>query len=236
MIANRVKFQRVYDLTERVLPGWVDTTPATRAEADRFFIEQAGQCLGIARPLQLAEYAYMGRGRARPIVENLIDDETLVVVKAETFDGTSADMVVHKNNLPLLQKALDGAIKPDRTTFMTFFDNLFWAKGRDQDFWNYSNVLEAYKREEDRIWGYFCLSILHKDRIVGRFDPKVERKTGRMILKTLYLEPHIQPDEELVADFVATMRDFMRFHKATELVIERSDPKDFGKKVQRLLK
>lgn len=39
MIANRVNFQRVYDLTERVLPRWVDTTPPTVDERDKYWVE-----------------------------------------------------------------------------------------------------------------------------------------------------------------------------------------------------
>jgi len=66
---------------------------------------------------------------------------------------------------------------------------------------------------------------------VGRFDPKLERKTGTLRLKALYLEPGFAPEEEMVAAVAAAMRDFLRFHQATELVIERCDPPDFGQKL-----
>jgi hypothetical protein len=39
------------------------------------------------------------------------------------------------------------------------------------------------------------------------------------------------PDEELVRDVAAALRDFLAFHKAKELVIEKSDPPAFGKKL-----
>ena len=80
-------------------------------------------------------------------------------------------------------------IKAQRTTFLSFFDSLFWCRGRDMQLWGYRNLLEAYVPEaEDGKYGYFCLSILHKDRLVGRFDPKLERKTGILRIKALYLE------------------------------------------------
>lgn len=56
---------------------------------------------------------------------------------------------------------------------------------------------------------------------MGRFDPKLERKTGLLRLKVLHLEPGIAPDEELTSDMAQAMRSFMKFHGATELVIER---------------
>jgi hypothetical protein len=37
--------------------------------------------------------------------------------------------------------------------------------------------------------------------------------------------------EELVSDIARAMRDFMAFHQARELVIERSEPAAFGKKL-----
>jgi uncharacterized protein YcaQ len=64
---------------------------------------------------------------------------------------------------------------------------------------------------------------------VGRFDPKLERKTGTLILRALYLEPGVKLGEELVKDVASAMRDFVAFHEAKELVIERSEPAAFGK-------
>ena len=66
---------------------------------------------------------------------------------------------------------------------------------------------------------------------MGRFDPKLERKTGTLRLRALYLEPGIRPTDELVRDTAACMRDFMAFHAASELVIERSEPAGFAGKL-----
>jgi uncharacterized protein YcaQ len=48
----------------------------------------------------------------------------------------------------------------------------------------------------------------------GRFDLKLERKTGVLCLKAIYLESGIEPEEELVRDIATAMGDFMTFHKA----------------------
>jgi len=52
---------------------------------------------------------------------------------------------------------------------------------------------------------------------VGRFDPKLEAKTGILRIKALYLEPGIKPNEELDKRSAASMRLFMTFHAAREL-------------------
>jgi uncharacterized protein YcaQ len=229
MIADRVKFQRVYDLTERVLPKWVDTGEPTVEERDRFWVERGTKALGVCLPRHAGDYSWMKVSKSRPIVAALVKDGILIQIKGELADRRTADLVIHRDNLPLLEQAGDGALKAKRTTFLSPFDNLFWAARRDEMFWGFRKALEAYLPAPKRVYGYFCLPILHKDRLVGRFDPKLERKTNTLILRALYLEPGTKPGEELVKDVTNAMRDFMAFHEAKELVIERSEPAAFGK-------
>mgnify|MGYP001064707895 FL=1 len=231
-IADRVNFQRVYDLTERVLPDWVDTNEPTADERDHFWIEQGARALGVFDPLQAADYSYRKRTPARPILQALQREGILLPIQAELSDGQVHEWLVHRELLPLLEQAADGALTARRTTFLSPFDSLFWGRGRDEQLWGFHQRLEAYTPAAKREWGYYCLPILHHDRLVGRLDPKLERKTHTLRLKALYLEAGVQLDEALVSAVAAALLDFMRFHHAENLVIERSQPVDFG---QRLL-
>jgi len=231
MIAQRTNFQKVYDLTERVMPEWVDQTPPTQEEVYRYRIEQGAKALGICEPAQVAEYAYLKRGVVKPFVTEMVHKGLIEMLKVEAHDNRLIEMIVHRDNLHLLEQISDGALKAKRTTFINPFDSLLWARGRDQRLWGFHTRLEAYKPKEQRTWGYYCLSIVHHDRLVGRFDPKLERKSGVLRLKALYLEPGIDPDERLVADVATAMQDFIAFHEAKELVIEQSQPQEFGKKL-----
>ncbi len=232
MVTKRVNFQRVYDLAERVLPAWVDTTPASLEERDRYWVEQGLIAMGICLPSQIAEYGFhMRKASPKGIWADLKKEGVVVPVQAVLADGEIHELVLHRDQAENLQRATEGEIKAERTTFLSFFDSLFWCRGRDLQFWNYRNLLEAYLPEAKRQYGYFCLSILHKDRLVGRFDPKLERKTGILRIKALYLEDGVELDEELVSGVATAMRDFMKFHNARELVIEKSQPVKFGEKL-----
>jgi len=235
MITNRVRFQRVYDLTERVLPGWVDTRAPSMEQRDRYWVEQAALALGVCTPNQLIGYNYYRRGEVKTALEGLIREEVLVSIDVRLADGGVQAYLVHCHNLPVLQQAADGAIRAVRTTFLSPFDNLWWAAGRDVQLWGFRQRLEAYTPAPHRVWGYFCLPVLHKERLVGRFDPKMERKEGILKLKALYLENGVEPEEELLSGVAGAMRDFMKFHKAKELVIEKSQPAVFGEKLLKLI-
>jgi uncharacterized protein YcaQ len=234
MIADRVNFQRVYNLTERVLPKWVDMTEPNAEERDRFWVERGAKALGASLPRNPGDYTWMGVGKSRRIVAELVKEGILAEIEGETLDGVKT-LIVHRDNLPLLEKAAAGEIRAERTTFLNPFDNFWWAQDRDEAFWGFRQTFEAYVPAPKRIYGYFCLPILHKDQLVGRFDPKLERKTGVLRLKALYLEPGVEPDERLVADVAMATCDFMAFHKAKELVIEKSQPGEFGEKLLKIL-
>jgi hypothetical protein len=234
MVADRVNFQRVYDVRERVLPEWVDTTPVAPDEARRFCLEQAAKALGVFEPRHLTLYAYMRSTPARSIIKALTEEGVLVEIQGESMKKVKTWMV-HRDNLRLLQRAAEGEIKAERTTFLAPFDSLFWAWDRDQKLWGFKQLLECYKPAHERIYGYFCFPILHKDRLVGRFDPKLDRKSGVLYLNALYLEPDIEPDDELLTGVATAMRDFLSWHGAKSLKIEKSDPPAFGEKLKSAL-
>jgi len=231
MISDRVKFQRLYDLTERVLPKWVDTTEPTTQERDRFWVERGAKAMGVGLARHAGDYTWMKISRSRPIVAELIKDGILLPITGKLANGETGDLIIHRDNLSLLQQAADGELTAERTTFLSPFDNLWWANRRAEMLWGFHQAIEAYLPAPKRVYGYFCLPILHKDRLIGRFDPKLERKTGTLILRSLYLEPGVKRGEELVKDIATTMQDFLAFHEAKELVIERSEPEDFAKKL-----
>ncbi len=230
-IANRVNFQRIYDVQERVIPHWVDKSKPTEEEALKRLLEISLRSMGACEPAQVGDYFHMKRTEAKPLVESLLADGAFVGIKAKLADRDVRELLVHRNNMSDLEMAADGEIRAGRTTFLSPFDNLFWARNRDMRFWKFRQTLECYVPEPKRIWGYFCLPILYGDRLVGRFDPKVERKTGILRIKKLHLEPGVKPSARLASGVSRAMRDFMRFHNATELIIEHSDPPEFGDKL-----
>ena len=234
MITNRINFQRIYDQADRVLPEWVNTHPPEPEENLRHFLRIGARGLGVFRAEQLSDYTYSKRTINKPIIREMVRQGELVEVQGETFQGGIATWVVRAVDLPLLEQAADGALRAERTCFLNHFDNLFWARDRDEQLWGFEQAMEAYTPAPKRRWGYFCLPILHHDRLVGRFDPRLDRKGKRLRILALHLEDGIQPDEELVRDTAAAMRNFLQFHNAREIAWECAST-EFSQKLSAVL-
>jgi uncharacterized protein len=234
MVSDRPKFQRVYDLTERVLPAWADRSEPTAEERNRFFVERGAKAMGVGLTRNPGDYTWMNLTTSRPIVAELLRAGTLLEINGETVTGRQ-NLIIHRENLPLLEKAASGEINPQRTTFLNPWDNFWWAQDRDEALWGFRHLIEVYVPEPKRVYGYYLMPILHKDRLVGRLDPKLERKTGLLRLRALHLEPGVELDEEMLTAIAVTLRDFMKFHAARELVIEKSTPPEFGARLGRMV-
>lgn len=235
MIADRVNFHRVYDLTERVRPEWVDTDPPTYEDYVRYHVEQGLRASGVGQTRQIGDYAYLKITTVRPVVKALLADGVAVPIQGELPDGSTGELLVHRDNLPLLEQAAAGDLPARRTTFLNPFDNLMWSRDRLSMLWNFDYTVEMYTPADKRVYGYYNMPILHRDRLVGRFDPKLERDTGLLRLYAIHLEPGVEPADDLVADVATAMRDFLTFHEAADLAIEKSNPKGFGKALLKAL-
>ena len=145
--------------------------------------------------------------------------------------GSLHTFIVHNEALELLDQAEKGDIRPGRTTFLSPFDNLLWARRRDGEFWNFRALLEAYKPAPTREWGYFNMPILYHDQLIGRIDPKMDRKSGKLLIRGFFLEEGTGLHEDLINGLADAFRSFMDFHQANELVFERKEDMLLGAKI-----
>jgi uncharacterized protein YcaQ len=88
----------------------------------------------------------------------------------------------------------------DEATFLSPLDPVS-ARGRAKPLFGFDYVWEVYKPLAQRSFGYYTMPILWGDRLVGRFDPKLDRTTGTLMILGLWLE-----DEALAKDVAFRMR------------------------------
>ncbi len=231
MIARREGFQRIYDLRERVLPGWDDAHTLSPEKARREWALKALRALGVAPAHWLRQYFPNGlRQQGLGALLETLAEEDLIVRAA--VEGWETPAYVHRDHLDLARQATSGDLRPSRTTLLSPFDPVVSDRARAQTLFGFEYRIETYTPSARRRYGYFSLPILHRGRLVGRLDPKAHRKEGVFEVRALHLEPGMPVTEELVAALADVLRACAAWHKTPQVVVRGSDPPELAPRLQ----
>jgi uncharacterized protein len=181
VIGGRRNFQRSYDLAERVIPKrWLDAPVPTEAETLTEWALLAVSARGALTERAIREHWRLKGGRARlqPHLDALVAAGRLRVVETED-DGPPFYV------LPGVE--LDGAPAPP--VLVCPFDNFVWDRPLLERLFSFKHVIEVYKREHEREYGYYVLPLLAGDRILGRADLKADRAEGVLRIRKFTPEP-----------------------------------------------
>jgi uncharacterized protein YcaQ len=196
VIAGRKSFQRQYDLAERVIPKHILETPTpSEAETLRTFALLAVGARGALTEAAIREHWRLKGGKARlhHHLVALTDEGRLEEVAAE--DGGAPFYV-------LAGTELDG--DPAPPVLVCPFDNLVWDRPLLERLFGFRHVIEVYKREHERLYGYYVLPLLAGDRFIGRADLKADRVEGVLRIRRFTPEPGVRGDVDAKLERAAT--------------------------------
>jgi uncharacterized protein len=186
VISGRVSgFQRSYDLAERVLPREVLDAPVPdEPTRDRELGLRSVRARGALTDAGIVEHWRMrgGAARIRPQTDALVAEGILERVRVE--DGDADVLVVAGTHLD--------PPRPTTAVLLSPFDNLLWDRPFARRVLGFDHLIEVYKREHERQFGYYVLPFVWRDRIVGRADLKSERGDGTLVVKALHLEQGVR--------------------------------------------
>jgi uncharacterized protein YcaQ len=185
--ARRGSFERVYDLTERVIPEAVlaQPTPAD-PEAHRALIEHAAAAHGIATSVDLRDYFRLSPAQARPAIQALAEEGVLVAVDVPGWRQA------------WLHREARRPRRIDAQALLSPFDPLVWTRDRTERLFGFRYRIEIYVPAEKRQHGYYVLPFLLGDRLVARVDLKADRQARKLIVQSIHLEPNA-PDHAQAA-------------------------------------
>ena len=232
MISERRGFQRVYDLTERVLPADVDTRMPDEEELGRFLVCRALSAHGLASSLEIQDHL---RAAERRVTDTALTDmmESGEVVSLQVEGVDKVSYFAMATALDQIDEPLPG---PSKVSLLSPFDNSIIQRKRLEHLHDFHYTLECYVPEPKRIYGYFVFSILWGDRLVGRFDPKADRKAKVLTIRQLLFEPGFEITDEFVAAFANKLKAFAAFNDCQTVTFEEVRTKNVVRRLRKQLK
>jgi uncharacterized protein YcaQ len=174
--ARRRNFERLYDLTERVLPESVRALPVpSREQAQRELMLIGARAMGVATARDLRDYYRLPTKDAAARLSELVEQGRLLPVSVEGWKQQG--YLHHEAKIPRSTQAAEVA------ALLSPFDSLIWERQRTERLFDFHFRLEIYTPIHKRLHGYYVLPLLLGDRIVGRVDLKSDRQSGRLQVK-----------------------------------------------------
>jgi uncharacterized protein YcaQ len=188
-VATRRGFERIYDLTERVIPSVILNAPTpSESDAQRQLILMAARSLGIATEADLRDYYRLDGADVRVLLRQLVESGELnhVIVNGWEKPGYCVGP-------PRVWRKISSS------ALLSPFDSLVWARARTERLFDFHYRLEIYTPSHKRIFGYYVLPFLHDERLVGRVDVRAERARGVLAVHAVHEEKEGMEDEALSA-------------------------------------
>lgn len=200
---RRTSFERVYDLTERVLPRAVVEAPTPpEADAHRALIAQSARALGVATAAELRDYFRLGPD-STPRIAELVEAGELIPVKVK---GWSPPAFLHRDARRPRRIAARALLAP--------FDPLVWERGRAERLYGMRYRIEIYTPADKRAHGYYVLPFLLGETLAGRVDLKSDRARGVLLVQSAHAEPHAPPETAAeLADELKLMAGWLGFER-----------------------
>ncbi len=127
-------------------------------------------------------------------VATLIDRGLLVPVTVEGVKGTRHVLASERTHLDATKLGKKLRAKPT-VTFLAPLDPLMWDRRLVRDLFGFDYVWEVYTPVEKRAFGYYVLPMLFGDRLVGRIEPRFDKKTKRLLFAAAWTEQGFDLDE-----------------------------------------
>ena len=188
-VAGRRGFERLYDLPERVLPAAVLSAPELNsAEAQRQLLLHAADALGVATEKDLRDYYRLDARDSQARLAELLEAGELQQLRVQDWAQPA-----YCRGTPKIPRRIE------TSALLSPFDSLIWERARTERLFDFRYRLEIYTPQHKRVYGYYVLPFLHRERLAARVDLRAERAHGCLAVHAVHVEAAGLDEQGLVA-------------------------------------
>ena len=213
LVAGRKGRTRLWDLSERVLPDWAPAARPSEREVVRLAAQRSLRALGVATERDIRNHFTRSMYPNLPAV--LAELERKGAVERVRIEGMRDDHFVHADDVPRLRGVDD--TWAGRTMLLSPFDNLICDRERTERLFGFRFRIEIYTPKHQRRYGYFVMPVLRGDRLVGRIDPILDRRRGRLVINAVHAEDGV-PERSVRAAVATSAEELGEFLRADQVV------------------
>ena len=225
MVSSRKNFQKVYDLTERVLPLEIDNAKPSLDEYCEHLVKTTLNAQGIATIKEIGYLRNGIKGELINTVEHLLNNDELLEV---TIDGSDEEYYA--------LKPITISNNSTEVHLLSPFDNLIIQRKRLLNIFKFDYQIECYVPQAKRKFGYYSIPILYGNQFVARFDPKADRKTKVFTINSFWFEPDFTPDEIFISKLAHKLARLSTFCGCDSIAIQHCHLLEFHRELSRKLK
>ncbi len=220
-IAGRRSFQKVYDLTERVLPEACNQPGLDHDAYIEWACSAALDRVGVATPSELAEFwggitAAEASAWSRRAVEG---DRARAVRLAPVRRADKPREAVAV--LDYERRVASAPAPPERIRLLCPFDPVLRNRRRLAHLFGFDYRFEGFVPAAEREYGYYVLAILEGQRLVGRLDPKFLRNEETLAVRRIFWEPGVVPSPKRLQRLREALERLASFIGARRLSLPR---------------
>ncbi len=246
LVKKRNGTGKVFDLHERLAPAGY-THLAEQSIADDYFALKTFRRMNILTAREWRnQFAGQIERKVNPeeAADRISTLESHGIIQRINLreDGREPRFLL-STDLPLLESLLAGRIPDEWQPLETTTNEevtilapleIVSARGRAVKLFDFDYVWEVYKPAHQRRWGYYTLPILYGDRLVARFDSKLERSTAILQIKGFWLEEGQKLDRRFQTALKAGIKRFMTFTRAEKVECSGAVISEVGELIGRL--
>ena len=200
-VRTRNRFQRTFDLTERVIPPEVMSVTVSDEDAldTLLLFALSGQGWASAGTMAATWRLVNKREPIMAALKRLEEQGSIVECKVITKDKELPGWI-RSQDIELAGDLDKVRPRRDRGVLLSPFDPLLSDRGRTRLLFDFELRLEIYKPEHQRQYGYYCLPVLAGDQLIARVDLRAERKSGNLAVLSCHFETPPKPREHAAVE------------------------------------